>query len=144
MAGRGVGGFFPSARPVLLEPQMLQKGKAQHGERGMMREATPLPAFKVIESELLLEVLMRLLAHPAPPNRVGRTAIVDGHMSHLDRHTRCIARRREGPVRRDKLIELSGLRLVLRLYLSERSRLGPTALHWHLHLREKHAGGLER
>jgi hypothetical protein len=48
--GPGRGGiFFPSARPMLLEPQMLQKRKAQHGECRVMFEATPLAPFEVIE-----------------------------------------------------------------------------------------------
>jgi hypothetical protein len=62
--------LFPSARPVLLEPQLLQNGKAQQGARGVMQEPTPCASFAVIEPECVLELLMRLFT-PRGPSTEG-------------------------------------------------------------------------
>src|SRR3954465_12713146 len=66
--------FFPPPRS--LQAPVLQVGKSDAGHQGVPVQAGPGPALEVGETELLLELLMRLLAGPArldgggqPPQR---------------------------------------------------------------------------
>ena len=69
MAGRlGCGGgplgflFSPFDRP---QTQMLQEQIGDQRQQRMPMQAAPRAALEVIEPELFLELLVRLLAHPA-------------------------------------------------------------------------------
>src|SRR3954453_22095486 len=62
--------------PRSLQAPVLQVGKSDAGHQGVPVQAGPGPALEVGETELLLELLMRLLAGPArldgggqPPQR---------------------------------------------------------------------------
>ena len=44
---------------------MLQEGKGDHRHQHVMMEARPASALERVEAEFLLELLVRLLAHPA-------------------------------------------------------------------------------
>ena len=72
MAGRVGCGGGPGA-PVPLfpppagspEPQVLEKGEGDQRHQRVPMQARPGAALEVVEAELLLELLVRLLEHPA-------------------------------------------------------------------------------
>ncbi len=66
-AGRVI--FFPPAR--VLEPQVLQVGVCDAGHQRVAVQASPGAALKIAETHLLLELLVRLLAHPPRLDRRG-------------------------------------------------------------------------
>ena len=69
MAGRlGPGGGPGSGGvPALFppEPQVLEEGESELAQERVVVQATPAPALEVAQPQLLLEPLVRLLAHPA-------------------------------------------------------------------------------
>src|SRR5689334_23964840 len=82
IAGRvGCGGgplslFSPSR---LSEPAGLEEGVSDHRHQGVAMQSAPRPALEVVETELFLELLMRLFADPAR---------LDGAGEHLERRLR--------------------------------------------------------
>lgn len=66
--GPSIGGrIFPPPRPaVRSEAEMLQIGTGDAAHQRVSVQAGPRPPLKVSETEFLLELLVRLLAHPAP------------------------------------------------------------------------------
>src|ERR687889_277956 len=59
--GRGWGGF-PALSPP--EPQVLEEGEGEPAQERVVVQPAPGAALEVVEAELLLELLVRLLAHP--------------------------------------------------------------------------------
>src|ERR671917_1211375 len=59
--------FPPLATPP--EPQVLQEGEADQHHQGVMVQPGPGPSLEVVEAELLLHRLVRLLADPAGLDR---------------------------------------------------------------------------
>jgi len=60
--------FFPSR---LSEAAGLQEGICDDRHESMAMEACPGSAFKMVEAELFLELLVRLLANPARLDGAG-------------------------------------------------------------------------
>src|SRR5690348_4294281 len=58
----------------LPEPQVLEERKADERHQRVVVQPAPSPALEVIEPELLLELLVRLLAAPARLDRRGQYA----------------------------------------------------------------------
>src|SRR4051812_46304662 len=54
----GVAALFPP------EPEGLQEGEGQQGQQRVVVQAAPGAALEVVEPQLVLELLVRLLAHP--------------------------------------------------------------------------------
>jgi len=50
---------------------MLQEREGEHREQRMVMQPQPAAVLEVIEAEFLLQLLMRLLAHPPRLNRCG-------------------------------------------------------------------------
>src|SRR5688572_2636487 len=64
--GRGGGPAPPRGTTLFFpEPQVLQKGEGELAQEGVVVQATPRAALEVVQAQLLLELLVRLLAHPA-------------------------------------------------------------------------------
>src|SRR3954468_2683555 len=66
--GRGWGGAAGSGGVATLfppEPQVLQEGEGEPAQERVVVQAAPGAALEVVEPQLLLELLVRLLAHPA-------------------------------------------------------------------------------
>ncbi len=61
--------FFP--HPGLPQAPVLQEGEGEHREQRMVMEPEPRAALEVVEPQLVLELLMDLLAHPARRDRGG-------------------------------------------------------------------------
>src|SRR4051812_23528677 len=64
----GRGGGPPSGRasaPFFPEPQVLQEGEGEPTQQGVVVQAAPTAALEMVQPQLLLELLVRLLAHPA-------------------------------------------------------------------------------
>jgi hypothetical protein len=70
--GRG-GGPGSGGVPTLFppEPQMLQEGEGELAQERVVVQATPAPAFEMVEPELVLELLVHLLADPARLDQGG-------------------------------------------------------------------------
>ena len=67
--------FFPSlVRAVLGEAEVLQVGVSDAGHQRVSVQSRPRAAFEVTETQFLLELLMRLLAHPARFDGGGKKA----------------------------------------------------------------------
>src|SRR3954469_14426166 len=54
--------------PHRLQAPVLQIGKGDAGHQGVAMQAGPGAALEVAEAKFLLELLMHLLARPAPPD----------------------------------------------------------------------------
>src|SRR3954462_3953940 len=70
MAGRVGWGGGPSDGPASLFPplpqaEVLKEAEGEHRHQGVPVQPGPGPALEVVEAELLLELLVRLLARPA-------------------------------------------------------------------------------
>jgi len=65
---RPVDSFFP---PRVVEAAMLQEGVSNHCHQDMAMKTLPRSPFEVIKSELLLQLLMRLLTNPSWLNGSG-------------------------------------------------------------------------
>src|SRR4051812_11117576 len=64
--GRGGGpGSGGGATLFSPEPQVLQEGEGEPAQERVVVQAAPGAALEVVEPQLLLELLVRLLAHPA-------------------------------------------------------------------------------
>ena len=83
MAGRlGWGGGLPLGSGLHLfsppadgsEPQVLEVGEGHAGHQRVSVQAGPGPSLEMPQSEFLLELLMGLLADPAPLDRGGQAA----------------------------------------------------------------------
>lgn len=60
------GGHFSRPRPTVLgEAQVLQKGVGDAAHQRVPMQPRPGTALEVPQAQLALELLMRLLAHPA-------------------------------------------------------------------------------
>ena len=57
----------------------MQEGVGDHGHQAVAMQTCPRPPFEVVEAELFLELLMRLLADPT---------CLDGAGEHLQRRLR--------------------------------------------------------
>ena len=71
-AGGGPGRVFFPARGT--EPQVLQEREGEHREQRVMVETEPPPAFEVVEAQLFLHLLVRLLADPPGLDHRGERA----------------------------------------------------------------------
>src|SRR5690242_2439907 len=81
-AGRVGWGGGPPGEPASLfsprpEPQVLEERERDHGHQRVPVQAGPGAALEVVEAELLLHLLVRLLAHPARLDR-GRQLLERG------------------------------------------------------------------
>jgi hypothetical protein len=96
--GRGGGAFggrfFPP--PGGLEPQVLEISASDTGHERVSVETSPGSALEVVEAELLLELLVRLLAYPSlarqeqpQPNRHGHLAPCQGQRQAIDSWPAC-------------------------------------------------------
>jgi hypothetical protein len=56
--------FFPAR---CFEPAILEKGVCDHRHEGMTMQNLPRSAFKVIEAEFFLQLLVSLIANPTSP-----------------------------------------------------------------------------
>jgi hypothetical protein len=60
----------------LLEPEVLEEAQGDHRHQGVPVQPDPGAALEVVEAQLLLELPVRLLAHPsvaAPSIRLRRS-----------------------------------------------------------------------
>lgn len=68
---RPVDSFFP---PRVCEAAVLQEGVCNHSHQGVTMKTLPRSPFEVIESKLLFQLLMRLLANPSCLDGRGQCA----------------------------------------------------------------------
>jgi hypothetical protein len=69
------GGIFPPARPAVLgKAQVLEIGEGDAGHQRVSVQPGPGTPLEVVQPQLLLELLVRLLAHPARLDRRGERA----------------------------------------------------------------------
>jgi hypothetical protein len=70
--GRG-GGPAPIRAPALFPPeaQVLEEGERELAQERVVVQAAPAPALEVVETELVLQLLVHLLAHPAGLDQGG-------------------------------------------------------------------------
>jgi hypothetical protein len=54
------------------EAEILQEDESEHAHQGVMVQAAPRAALKMIEPQLLFDLLVRRLTHPAPLERCGQ------------------------------------------------------------------------
>src|SRR3954453_10504163 len=73
--GPGSGGVATLFSP---EPQVLQEGEGEPAQQRVVVQPAPRAALEVVEAELLLELLVRLLAHPARLD--GRRQLLEGRV----------------------------------------------------------------
>ena len=73
--------FFPARGG---EPQVLEERVRDHGHQRMAMKTGPGAALEVVEAELLLHLLVRLLAHPARLDR-GRQRLERRPAGRLER-----------------------------------------------------------
>ena len=67
--GPGSGGVLALFPP---EPQVLEESKGELAQKGVVVQAAPAPALKVIETQLVLHLLVHLLADPARLDQGGQ------------------------------------------------------------------------
>lgn len=63
--GGGPGGLAALLFRPLLETEVLEEAKRDHGHERMAVQAGPGPALEVVEAQLLLHLLVGLLADPS-------------------------------------------------------------------------------
>src|SRR4051795_10529852 len=73
--GPGSGGVATLFSP---EPQVLQEGEGEPAQERVVVQPAPRAALEVVEAQLLLELLVRLLAHPARLD--GRRQLLEGRV----------------------------------------------------------------
>ena len=73
--GPGSGGVATLFSP---EPQVLQEGEGEPAQERVVVQPAPGAALEVVEPQLLLELLVRLLAHPARLD--GRRQLLEGRV----------------------------------------------------------------
>ena len=71
--GRG-GGPGSGGVPALFppEPQVLEEGEGELAQERVVVQAAPAPTLEVVQPQLLLELLVHLLAHPARLDQGGQ------------------------------------------------------------------------
>src|SRR3954453_19704277 len=68
-------GIFPRPRRMMLgEAAVLEVGEGDEGHQGGRVQPRPGAPLEMVETQLLLELLMRLLADPACLDRAGQGA----------------------------------------------------------------------